>query len=84
MTPQDIKEFETGRHCFGEILTVNGTEYEDLDKQGVLSFINTCLTTDINSEHLTREVFKMCLDYLQHNCVDSHSSKCDQCGDWNE
>ena len=39
MKVEDIKEFETGEHCFGEILLVNGVDYEDIPVQDVKSFI---------------------------------------------
>lgn len=83
MKAKDIKEFELGEHCFGEILKVNGTDYEDLTKEEILEFINDMFENDINSSNLIRETFKNSLEYLQYDCVESDNSSCDQCGNYN-
>lgn len=79
----DIKEFETGEHCSGEILSVNGIDYEDLKQDEILSFINKMFKNDINKYTLIKECFKICLEYLQSDIIDSSSSSCDQCGNFN-
>lgn len=83
MKVNEIKEFETGEHCFGEILTVNGVDYEDISKEDQKEFILEMLEKDINSSHLLKEIFKTCLDYLQADLEDSNSNYCDQCGNYN-
>lgn len=83
MKAKDIKDFELGEHCFGEILSVNGTDYDDLKKQDILEFITDMFDNDINSSSLIRDTFKNCLEHLQYDCIESSSSSCDQCGNYN-
>lgn len=85
MKEEDIQEFELGHHCFGDILNVNGKDYEELSREDVLEFINETLNKEnINTDSFVMRVFKMALEELQYECADSRSSKCDQCGDWND
>ena len=84
MKAKDIKEFELGKHCFGEILRVNGIDYNDLSKDDVIEFIMDMFENDINACNLIRDTFKNSLEYLQYDCIESRSSSCDQCGDWND
>jgi hypothetical protein len=84
MKQQDIREFELGNHCYGDILRVNGTDYDEIEKEDVLEFILDMLRNDINSEAITREVFKICLENLQFVDTESNDSRCDQCGNYNE
>lgn len=83
MKIKEIKEFETGEHCFGKILRVNGKDYEDFDKSDILNFINQMFKEDINSEFIIREAFENCLDHLQFYLKEKNDSTCDQCGNWN-
>ena len=83
MKAKDIQDFELGENCFGPILKVNGTHYEDLNKEDVLEFVTDMLLNDINSGNLLMETFKNSLEYLQYDCVESHSDHCDQCGNYN-
>lgn len=83
MKAKDVKEFEIGEHCFGEILRVNGTNYEDLTKEEILELITDMFENDINSSSLIRDAFKNSLEYLPFDCVDSSSDSCEQCGNWN-
>jgi hypothetical protein len=83
MKVEDIKEYETGEHCFGEILSVNGVDYEDIPVDDVKSFIQDMLYNDINASRLLKHVFKQCLEYLQADLEDSNSSYCEQCGNYN-
>ena len=78
-----IKEFERGEHCFGPILTVNGIEYNDLNQEEVIDFINDMFKNNLNNGLLIRECFDTCLDYLQAEMVDSSSDSCEQCGNFN-
>lgn len=80
-----IKEYRIGEHCYGPILEVNGKDYEELDKKEVRKFINHMMENDINSELLTREIFSMCLEYLQldYDSENSSSFTCGQCGHLN-
>jgi hypothetical protein len=84
MKTKDITEFETGHHCFGDILTVNGREYDDLSKEEVLEFILDMFENDINSANLIKDTFKNALEYLPFTCKDQNSYRCDQCGDYND
>jgi len=87
MKPEDIKEYEIGEHCFGEILEVNGMGYDDIPKQQVINFINNMLDHEhnINSEMLTQKVFALCLEYLQLEVDEdeSYNSSCETCGNYN-
>lgn len=83
MKAKDIKEFELGEHCYGEILSVNGVDYEDLTKDDVLEFITDMFENDINASNLIRETFKNSLEYLQFNCIENDSNFCEQCGNYN-
>jgi len=83
MKINEIKEFETGEHCFGETLTVNGVDYEDISKEDQKEFILEMLEKGINSSHLLKEIFKTCLDYLQAEVVEDDFYTCDQCGNHN-
>lgn len=83
MKAKDVEEFEIGSHCFGKTLTVNGIDYDDLDKESVLELVNDMLRNDINSSSMIKEMFEFCLEHLQYNEVESRSNKCDQCGNYN-
>ena len=83
MKIKDIKEYELGKHCFGEILTINGKDYVDISKEDAIEFILDMFENDLNSEILIMETFKNALEYLQGERVENNSSSCDQCGDWN-
>ena len=83
MKAKDVKEFELGEHCFGEILRVNGTDYEDLTKDEIVELIIDMFENDINAESLIREVFKNSLEHLQYDCIESSSDSCGKCGNWN-
>ncbi len=82
MKAKDVKEFELGEHCFGEILRVNGTDYDDLTKEEILELITDMFENDINASSLIREAFKNSLEHLQYDCIESSSDSCDQCGNW--
>ena len=84
MKTEDINEFELGEHCFGNILRINGKDYEDLDKAEILEFINDMLLNDSNSSSLIYETLENCLNHLQFESTESTSDKCDQCGHWNQ
>jgi hypothetical protein len=79
----EVKEYEGGNHCFGEILRINGQEYEDIDPDVLKDFIFDMLEENTNKEHLLRELVKTSLEYLELDVVESDSSTCDQCGDYN-
>ena len=80
----DIKEYEIGNHCFGPILTVNGTQYNDIPQEEIKKFILNMFENDINSDLLIREVFKLSLEYLQLDCIKNDHDTCEQCGNWND
>ena len=83
MKIEEVKEYETGEHCFGTILSVNGTDYEDLDVEGAIDFINDVMRRGYNKNSFIKETFEAALSYLEFDCVESDSSSCDQCGNWN-
>jgi hypothetical protein len=84
MKATDIKEYELGNHCFGDILRINGKDYEDLSREEVLEFIHDMMTNDINSGAMVREVLEIALSYLQFDMTENYNITCDQCGDWNQ
>lgn len=83
METREIDEFELGKSCFGEILRVNGVDYEELCPDEVMELIMDVMMNDINKSNFIKETFQSALEYLQYDLVDSDSSSCDQCGDWN-
>ncbi len=83
MKKSDIKEYETGEHCFGEILNINGKSYEDLPEESTMELILDTLNNDINKEIIKKDVVKVILEHLQLDWVDGNSSTCEQCGNWN-
>ncbi len=83
MKEKDIENFETGESCFGDILRINGKDYEDLHEGDVIEFILDMLYNDLNKLSLRQEVLKKCLDYLQFDIEDSSSDTCEQCGNPN-
>jgi hypothetical protein len=83
MKTSDVKEFEIGEHCFGEILSVNGVDYEDISVEEQKEFIQDMLENNINTSSLLKHVFKQCLEYLQADLEDSNSNYCEQCGNYN-
>lgn len=84
MKQGDIKEFELGNHCYGDILNVNGTDYDDLKKEDVIEFITDMLLNDINSESIMKEALKVCLENLQFDCTENDHGSCEQCGSYNQ
>jgi hypothetical protein len=84
MKKENIKEYEIGNHCFGEILRVNGVDFDGLKKEDIKEFITDMIDNDINTIPLQRELLKITLEYLQLELTDSNHSKCEQCGDWND
>lgn len=83
MKAEDITEFELGNYCFGEILKVNGKDYDSFSKEDILEFINDMLINDINSSNLLKETFIASLQYLQFETVETDTSQCEECGNWN-
>lgn len=84
MKYEDIKTYEIGEHCFGEILKVNGIDYEDLEKDDIMEFILDMLREDnINSSIYLKEVFKYLLENVEADCIENHYDDCDQCGNPN-
>ena len=83
MKASDIKEFEMGEHCFGEIFSVNGVDYEDISVEDQKEFILDIMENNINASSLLKNVFKQCLEYLQADLEDSNSNQCEQCGNYN-
>jgi len=83
MIISDIKEFEIGDYCFSKHLTINGKDYEDYSKEEILEFIDDFLKNDINPDITMREIFENLLEHLEFDLVESDSSTCEQCGDWN-
>lgn len=85
MKIEDIENYETGEHCYGSILRINGKDYEDLSKEAVLEFINEMFDNNknINSSNFIRETLENALNYLEFDCKESSHSSCEQCGNWN-
>lgn len=83
MKAKDITEYEIGERCFGPILKVNGLEYDALSRASATEFIKDMCMNDINADSLRQELFRICLEHLQFNEVDSNNDQCDQCGNYN-
>lgn len=84
MRYEDIKTYEIGEGCFGDILKVNGTYYEDLEKEDIMEFILDMLREDnTNSSIYLKEVFKHLLENVEADLIESSSDSCDQCGNFN-
>ena len=83
MKESDVKEYETGNHCYGDILRVNGEDYKDIDKQEKIELLLDMFENNHNSELLLRELFSFALGYIDILLVEDTNDKCDQCGDWN-
>jgi len=83
MKAEDIKEYEEGAHCYGPILTINGKDYKDYTNEELIEFLNDMFENDLNAGLLLRECVQKGLDFLQADLVESSSSSCDQCGNYN-
>lgn len=83
MKAQDIQTYEIGEHCFGPILKINETDYEDLDKEEILELINDMCRNDLNSGLLVFKLLQEALSYLEYDLVESDNDSCEQCGNWN-
>lgn len=84
MKKADIKSYELGESCFGPILRINNKDFHDeLSLESSIEFINEMLTTDVNRSNIIKECLEICLEHLQGDCINSHSDKCDQCGNYN-
>lgn len=83
MKLKDIKTFETGNSCFGDILRINEIDYIDIDNQSILNLINQILTTDVNKDIIIKEVLQLCLDNLQFDLIEHSQDYCEQCGNYN-
>lgn len=83
MKSENIKEYETGEHCFGPILTINGKDFDDIPPKELIEFVNDMLENDINKISLLREIVENCVDYLQFDIVESNYHTCEQCGNPN-
>ena len=71
---------ETGNTCFGDIMIVNEVDYEDLEE----STINEIFEIVMLDSHNKRELFKLALDLIDGEYMDSSHSSCDQCGNFND
>jgi len=78
-----VEKFKVGNSCHGDIFEINDIDYDNLDKLEVINFINDMILKDINKEQLIKNIFKLTLEYLQLDVIDSHSSTCEQCGNDN-
>lgn len=83
MKIKDIKEYEFGNHCYGDILKINGNDYEDISKEDAIEFILDMFENDLNREILIRETFKNALEYLQGEVITDEYYSCEQCGNFN-
>jgi phage major head subunit gpT-like protein len=83
MKSEDVKTYEIGEHCFGPILKINETDYEDLNKEEVLELIDDMCRNDINSDSLLFKLLQETLSYIQYDLIEEDNSTCDQCGNWN-
>ena len=83
MKIKDIKNFEIGNHCYGDIIKVNGIDYDNLSNDDILEFIKDMFENNINSSSLIQETFKSALELLNCINISSESDACDQCGNWN-
>ena len=70
---------EYGHHCFGDILRVDGIDFEDMTKERQLEII-LLAAEDKDSR---REMFKTALYSFEGEEIESSHHTCDQCGDWN-
>lgn len=83
MLRRDIIEYEMGNHCFGEILRINGEDFNDMDKNEIIEFIVDFLKNDYNGEVLLYDILKTTLEYMDYDQIEYSDSSCDQCGNWN-
>ena len=83
MKESDVKDYETGNHCYGDILRVNGEDYKDIDEQEKIELLLDMFENNHNSELLLREAISLALGYIELDLVEDTNDKCDQCGDWN-
>lgn len=83
MKATDVKEFELGEHCFGEILRVNSIDITDIKKEDIVELLNDLFENDINSENLLRECLKIALDYFPTDVIEEDHDSCEQCGNYN-
>lgn len=74
----DIHKIKIGNNCFGNILEVNGLNYDDLDHEEVLNYVVEHLKKDYI---LLLETFKSVLEKIDIKVESSHSSYCAQCGE---
>jgi len=72
-------EIEYGHHCFGDILRVDGVNFDDMSTERQLEII---LLAAENKESRT-EMFKIALYCFEGEEVESSNYSCDSCGDWN-
>ena len=84
MKEKDVKEYSYFRGCYGETLTVNGVDFEDIPKADALELICDILTNNINSNVAMFETLKNLLEFLQLDQVEEEINRCDTCGDYNE
>lgn len=80
---KEIKEWKSGKHCFGNYLVIDGKDFETLDEEEVTNFIVNQLKITQNRSYLLQEILKMVLEDMDFEIVEDDSYSCEQCGDWN-
>ena len=70
---------EYGHHCFGDILRVDGIDFEDMTKEGQLEIILLAAA----DKEVRREMFQTALYSFEGEEIESNHYSCDSCGDWN-
>ena len=81
MKAKDIKEFKITEGCYGEQLSVNGIDYDDLSEKDVIEFITGMIENDLNRHSLIKETFVNALHYLCFDNYHEDDGICDQCGE---
>lgn len=82
MKLEDLQEFETGNHCFGTILNLNGEKFNEIDQDEIKELITDVINKSEESYFL-EEFLNLALNSLEWECVESDDDFCDQCGDYN-
>lgn len=84
MKLEDIYTFEEGKYCFSQSLQVNGIDYEDMNESDIIDFIMEMFKDKRFKDELIKDTFINALYMLPSECIESDSSSCDSCGDWNQ
>lgn len=82
MKINDLKNYEIGSHCFGEILNLNEKTLKQYNKSEIKELINDIIDNNEN-DNLINEILPICLEHLNFELEEEDQYECDQCGDHN-